>query len=298
MPRSTITLKLRIGTFSWDSLLANGLGQGPALNLRLISTDGPASFSLGDAATAPAPATPSNSSGPAAGPLPETFAFTSSTPIAVAHGFISSPSSSSFGSHGSPGLAIDLGGVLVGRPSLDADRIAAVGPGTSPGAIAMASAGPGLGQALAAMGSLRGSFSLGQDGPPQQPETSPITDGSMPPTTAPITDGSMPPEAPPELAVQAPIAPDVDVAPMIPASKAELPAMMATEGATLAPTAAASTSEAAEAPAGITAWVVGLAGAAALGARWYQKRQRQAARPATVVRVIPAPHLARAGVRV
>lgn len=293
-----ITTKLGIGAFSWDSLLANGLGQGPALNLRLVANDAPANFAPGEGATATSLAdapSPALSSGPFAGPSAETFG--ASTAPAAHSGpslAVASGGSSSVASRGSMGLAIDVGGALVGRPSADADRVAAVGPGTSSGAIAMASAATGPGQAIAAMGSLRGSFGAsGQDPahPLEPADPGPITDGSMPPVNrsevpSPDLDES-------DLATTGVIPPALSTA-----GERGQAAPTATQNALLAPAAERSETEEAEAPAGITAWVVGLVGMTALGARWYQKRKRVASIPTVAIRVIPAPHKARTRVRV
>ena len=92
------------------------------------------------------------------------------------------------------------------------------------------------------------------------------------------------------------IAPAAD-APTL-ARGADRPASNATEGALPTPAPERSETEEAQAPAGITAWVIGLVGMTAVGARWYQKRKRGASVPTVAVRAIPAPHKARARARV
>ena len=293
----TVTAKIGISAFPWDSLLANGLGQGPALNLRLVATDGPVNFAPGDGAAAPALAnTPSSStpSSPAAGPFAETSGAAAAPAAHAGSSLAGSSSSGAVASRGSTGLAIDVGGNLVGRPSSEADHVAAVGPGTSSGAIAMASAATSPGQALAAMGSLRGAFSSsGHDNPHMLEPTDPgpITDGSMPSetrseSTSPIVGEAV--AATTEVAADAPTL----------ARGADRPASNATEGALPTPAPERSETEEAQAPAGITAWVIGLVGMTAVGARWYQKRKRGASVPTVAVRAIPAPHKARARARV
>ena len=296
----TVTAKIGIGAFAWDSLLANGLGQGPALNLRLVSSDPPANFSLDNASAASAmTGLPSTMmTGPVAGP----FVQAGGSATAAQDHAGSSPAATpggSVASRGTTGLSIDVGGTLVGRPDADADHVAAVGPGTTSGAIAMASAATGPGQAIAAIGSLRGSFtSSGHVTPRRTPEPTdpgPITDGSMPPATlaqvAPPTEAA-PIDAAVELAAtEGPTASEMGRA-----------ASMATDGALLATAAPQSETEGAQAPAGLAAWVAGLVGMTAAGARWYQKHRRTAPTPASApafaVRAIPAPHARRTGVRV
>ena len=86
------------------------------------------------------------------------------------------------------------------------------------------------------------------------------------------------------------------------ATAAEQPAAIATDGAILAPTAAPTEVERAEAPTSVAAWVAGIVGIAGVGARWYLKRRqttpRRAATPAIMARAIPAPHMGRTRVRV
>ncbi|MCA1686288.1 MAG: DVUA0089 family protein, partial [Planctomycetia bacterium] len=113
--KTTLTWTLSEST-SWDSLLNNGVGQGPALNLRLIN---PTSSGLTDT---PAPAT--------GGPTP---AVTTVTTPGVPNGAPAAPG----------GVLFTLGNTLVGRPSTQPEHVGAVGPSTAPGSPALASSGSG-----------------------------------------------------------------------------------------------------------------------------------------------------------
>ncbi len=106
---------------SWESLLANGVGQGPGLNLRLVSL---ASTNLTDP---PAPGTesPAQTTAPAAAGAP-------------------TPGRGSYPTSAPAGLFFTVGGSLAGRPSAPADHVAAVGPVAGSGSTALASSAPGL----------------------------------------------------------------------------------------------------------------------------------------------------------
>jgi len=150
-----------VGRKDNESLLNSGVGQGPALNLRLVA---PASAGSSVVVTDPAGLTPvgpvgaSLTSGPysPAGPssaaAPTSPASTvggGSAAAAVAGGGLPSGSASSpsVGPTSGPGrsdlaggLTFTVGETLVGRPTTASDHVGVVGPGSG----ALASAAPGL----------------------------------------------------------------------------------------------------------------------------------------------------------
>lgn len=156
---------------AWDSVLDNGVGQGPALNLRLVN---PTSSDLATEETSPLPgpeatlmqAGPSGSVSPAgplgtpatSSPVPTAPAFggpvgpTSLTPLAstvaaatpAASARESGAVGGSNGGVNPPGLVFTLGGTLVGRPTTEAEHGSVVGPGGQSGSVALASAGSGM----------------------------------------------------------------------------------------------------------------------------------------------------------
>ena len=112
---------------SFESLLSNGVGQESALNA--LSITGSALGLDGSGSTGS-----SVSTQPAPGAA---TALLSNTPSALAsHGLAPS------------GLVFTLGNTLVGRPTTDADHIAAVGPTSGSGAFALASSTTGVPQGL------------------------------------------------------------------------------------------------------------------------------------------------------
>jgi hypothetical protein len=104
----------------WDSLLDNGVGQGPALNLRLINPTS-SDLSFPDAPSAPAPApTPSPSAAPLMGPLALVATGIQAGPGAVA-GQVSLPQTA--GETVAPaGLLLTIGNNLIGRPISPPDQ--------------------------------------------------------------------------------------------------------------------------------------------------------------------------------
>lgn len=133
-----------------ESLLLNGLGQGPALNLRLIaptvpSIDSPPIASIEPVSPpTPAPTTPSTPSpGIPTSPEPRPFSDrAASNPTDVPAPTTSAPTSdrtvTSEPPKGPAGLLLSLGGEPVGRPLANAARVAAVGPSFGDGVTAVA----------------------------------------------------------------------------------------------------------------------------------------------------------------
>jgi hypothetical protein len=299
----TLTTGLSIGAFGWDSLLANGLGQGPALNLRLISTDAPASFALGDPASSGqyAYSAASSTSGAFAGPFAAGAVTSAHLPATVVLNRSGLPEAEAALVSSSPsGLSLDVGGAPVGLPSAGADHVAAVSPGVGSGSVALALAGPGLGQSISSPLAFRGDFAPDDAPAPSSPAEPP----------APATDGSMTQEsAAPILPTpgdesrspgneSAKSDPDVGSASWSPASP-EIPAEAALSPASFSAAAPSSDPEAGEQDAGLSPWIFGIAGATAIAARQVLRRWKSRRRPMThPAGFIPAPHAVPTRVRV
>jgi hypothetical protein len=130
---------------AWESLLNNGVGQGPALNLRLVDptssglTPDSSPLSSGPTPTPPPTAPPSVVGGPF---LPESPTTAASPTTAIASSSASATTSNVSLAPG--GLFLTVGNTLVGRPSIQSDHVAAVGTGAQSGTIALASITSGL----------------------------------------------------------------------------------------------------------------------------------------------------------
>lgn len=146
---------------SAEAVFDNGVGQGPALNLTLIS---PTTLAPPDAyawysnvAPGPAPwsggASSPDSAPPPAHPTPGSGATVAATTIES--------------SSGTADLVLTLGSSLVGSPLAGAEHVAAVGPGTQTGVTALAANTPGVlqgityGQTFGPSPSYTGSWSSG-----------------------------------------------------------------------------------------------------------------------------------------
>ena len=158
-----LTWGLTLSNKQRESLVVNGVGQGQALPIMLIASSIGSSPAASPAPT-PATQTPvsvspsspgSGAGGLGLGPAPATF-FLAATP-APAHSGLSEPAAVGAGSpsgsgpgsgSGSSGLVLTLGGSLVGSPSVQGEHLSAVGPGTQPGTVALASNSPGLLQGI------------------------------------------------------------------------------------------------------------------------------------------------------
>ncbi len=292
----TVTSGIKIGAFGWDSILANGVGQGPALNLRLVTAETPSSFGAGSATTSASSMMSEAPGGPTAGPLSAAVAGLVSVqlPASLGGGGVSLAFPSvAILAHGPSALPFEIGGAPVGRPSLDADHVAAVGPGSEGGSAALASA-IGFGQTIPSPSFLLGGFS---------PDSSP-TPRPEPGSPAPITDGSLNPDAPAAIAQVAPGSRPDDAAPASPAEPAIAAVSQVGDVESLASAAPAEmpplqeSEEAASMPSSAMPWAVGIFGVLALTARRIHRRARR--RPivlATSPR-IPAPHAARSRVLV
>lgn len=123
----------------WDSLLDNGVGQLPALQLGLVNVTSPSvDPAPANPAQGPTSATTTTTSGVGVVMGP-TWASTSTTPVNGA-----TLTTTGAAATGAPaGLLFTLGSTPVGLPSSDAGRVAAVGPGL-PGTVALAASGQGL----------------------------------------------------------------------------------------------------------------------------------------------------------
>ena len=177
-----VTGDFRISSFRWESLLFNGVGQGSALNLRLVSADQPAWLAPANpATTATSGSSPTvSTSAPSSSPSTDTTATSSSAlaatgPVAgpfvppspvfgatgatvagtMAASFATVASAPGTGGSGPSALSLDVAPSLVGRPSADDQRVAVVGPAGVEGSVAVAIAGRGPVQVLAASPSLR-----------------------------------------------------------------------------------------------------------------------------------------------
>ena len=136
-----LSWSIGLGAAEGDSILANGLGQGPALNLRLIS------------ATPPSPSATSSIGPDAREVTGSTATIAASIAPAVAarvetSGIGNAASQANAAPQGPGGLFLSVGGVPVGTASPSAFHVAAVGPGANGGGFALGPEGPGLGQAV------------------------------------------------------------------------------------------------------------------------------------------------------
>ncbi|GAC1448322.1 MAG: hypothetical protein NVSMB9_31360 [Isosphaeraceae bacterium] len=131
---SSLTWTLRVKE-SWDSLLDNAVGQGPALNLRLINPTAPDMMPAADSSfSGPQRSIPSGPSSPG-----ENFTGTPASTPTPGH----DPGRAAGGSNLTltpGGLALTLGNTLVGRPSSQSDHITPVGPGPLANSLALNSA--------------------------------------------------------------------------------------------------------------------------------------------------------------
>jgi methionine-rich copper-binding protein CopC len=143
-----------------DAILANGVGQGPALNLRLISP-GVSDTSSGSIT----PVNPTGANGASSAPFPQS-ASASASPGNSGDSQTLNGNFPSFASarveansggitpQGPAGLFLGVGGSLVGRPTNQNDAIAAVGPGNGGALASLASPGAGQGQSPSIQASL------------------------------------------------------------------------------------------------------------------------------------------------
>ena len=132
---------------AWDSLLDNGVGQGPAADLRLVN---PTTAEFGTTSTAGLAGPGSPSPGPSfTGPgSPAGPSFFTPSPGPGGLGVVSGPTASSPSGDAvgyvAPALSLSVGGAPVGGPSAHAEHVAAVGPASGSGGVAVASVGEGL----------------------------------------------------------------------------------------------------------------------------------------------------------
>ncbi len=113
----------------WDSLLENGLGQGPALNLLLVDRGG--------AIAGPSPTLNPGPGGAGAG---------SQSPGGFGRELTAASVASNF--NGPNGLFLTLGSTLVGMPATQNEHVGAVGPSTGASSPALASNAAGLLQGI------------------------------------------------------------------------------------------------------------------------------------------------------
>ena len=295
---ATVSGDFRVSTHLWESLLANGVAQGSALNLRLVTSDGTNSPTtrFDDAGGGSASAATGPSAGPyaAVAPSPQTTnqGGTTQTPGPSAADALTAALASrdTVG-----GLALAVGGGLVGRPSAEADHVAAVGPASGPGEYALAYSGNTPGQALAASGSLLG-FAPSDD----LPETpGPILDGTLPPIAQGRTQDRPRAEASePQSKPDQPFAePAPQGEPLPSAAEPEALAAAVPVGAEAAKSA--DPDEAEEEAAGFLPWLAAAVGATAVGARWMKRRRStRRDRGAVAAGRMPSPHVPRVRSRV
>lgn len=170
----TFRFQLSIGAYHWESLLQNGIGQGPALGLRLIAptfSDNPSS------STTTSGAAPEASPGPAANlPAVITIATSGLLPGPATPAVPASTSSAALApalAAGSPtGLFLTVAGQPIGSTAFSAHPAATV-PGTSSG---HAESSVGFGQSLSPSGQFM-SHSDATYTPPAE-DQSPIEDAA------------------------------------------------------------------------------------------------------------------------
>ncbi|MDB5352578.1 MAG: hypothetical protein JWN86_3825 [Planctomycetota bacterium] len=300
-----LTVKLSINAFTWDSLLSNGLGQGPALNLRLVSTDASFSFAFGDSFSEASQLLSSIAiapTGPAFGPSPQSSSATTGATASPGFGAPNHPVSEAPGNlaPGSSSLVLDIGGVLVGRPNPDADHVASVGPAGVYGSVALAEVGNRFGQANASAANLRGAFITRlADGPSQAvpADPGPMTDGSLDPgAPAPAAprDAAVTPSSVEDLAAPLAVSEVASPGESLAAPSPEVAAIPVPLASSPSPASAAS-----DETGGVSPWLFGIAGALALGGRLIHHRLTTRRTPAlAATRHIPAPHYAPTKVRV
>jgi hypothetical protein len=156
----------------WEHFWDNGVAQGPALNLTLVSpglprfsdtapsttVSGPSPLSSGPQSTPGVPASPPSFAGLPAGPA---------------------------------GLILTLGNSLVGRPSSASDHVAAVGPGVDSGTTSLAANATGLLQGIV-YGRTQQGYSSAGDG---EPNNSDPEDEAVEPTNGALTIPLQPAES-------------------------------------------------------------------------------------------------------
>ena len=129
---------------SAESILLNGVGQGPALNLRLVNPSS-ADFTIQSSSSGYGPAATTLAYGPQGPGAPAGLSpgGVTATPIPNSNTG-SSNASNGNASNALGGVYVTLGNTLVGRPSTSSDHVSVVGPISSEGATALASNGQGL----------------------------------------------------------------------------------------------------------------------------------------------------------
>ena len=155
--RQTIDFLIKQQTKT-ESLLMNGLGQGPALNLRLVNATSASlpstTFSSEYGPSAPTPAYGPHGPALPGGLISNTGVTSTDTPVATSPGTTGVNGVTTTGSNGSAttgvngastgGVYVSLGNTLVGRPSTESEHVSVVGPTGSNGSTALASSGQGL----------------------------------------------------------------------------------------------------------------------------------------------------------
>ena len=141
--RETISFRMKQNT-SAESILLNGVGQGPALNLRLVNPSS-ADFTTQTSSSGYGPASVTIGYGPQG---PGATLGISASGVTATQGPNSTTESSNVSngnaSNALGGVYVTLGNTLVGRPSTSSDHVSVVGPISSEGATALASSGQGL----------------------------------------------------------------------------------------------------------------------------------------------------------
>lgn len=169
-----------------EAILSNGVGQGPALDLMLIAPTVPTPTPT----PTPAPGSPVVNPAPAPSVTTAPTAPTHSEGPSAGHADPAS-SGTATGSRAA-GLVLTLGGSLVGSPSLRAESVAAVGPGTSSNTTALALNSAGVIQGINYGPVLGSSWGSHDDAAPSraEPVPAPSLDGALVVGTAPGAPGA------------------------------------------------------------------------------------------------------------
>jgi methionine-rich copper-binding protein CopC len=202
---SHVTLSLQTFDRPRDSVLLSGVGQGPALNLRLIAPTAMSPATPTDSSAAPVSA-PSSPSGPPVGPMPGTTASSGAdapgTPAAPSPAGHEASGGTTTGTttatvQGPAGLFLAPAVGPVGHPGASAEQIAAVGPASSSEGTALAFGQGDLPRGIR-FGTTDGQAAPFEDG--RQPDASGSINGAIvepsEPAAAPAMAAATVPQAP------------------------------------------------------------------------------------------------------
>jgi hypothetical protein len=162
-----VSTTLTIAQFSWESLLENGIGQGPALSLRLVSPTPDLTANTDPPAASP---TPLLTSGPSAAVIPFSSSANAGQPTVLAQTTSNAPgaavatNSAGGAASGGAGVLLTFGGVPVGLPTSTSSAASGSAPGEGEGVGAIASTGLGVGAGLGYAPSAIGTATLHDTG--------------------------------------------------------------------------------------------------------------------------------------